>query len=404
MLPRVDNALKPIATIEAPSAVAAIAATKQEVASLLDRLVIGKQLQALVVSRLNDGTFFVKIAGATARMALPQNIKAGDSIPLTLLALTPRPTFSLDNAHSNVTTSAFFPGYDLLKNIPQNPRTIPDVSDASDIEASTSYVLDLEPGRTESLASQKPISSTPTAPLVDLDESTTASAPTSLSNAGKLINQILKVAQQQDAPTALVGKTPLLQNSEELRHPDTLATHLQHTISSSGLFYESHLAQWAAGKRPMTELMREPQAQNAITALANPTETAGPADEQTAFSQIIPLQLDTLEHQRILWQGKLLPDLTMEWEIRREENTEHESDEERDTDSNWQSTVRFELPQLGTVAATINLRSGQLQLLLRTSSPETVRSLQNHAAELTESLKQAGSPLMSFSVKQDGQA
>ena len=70
--------------------------------------------------------------------------------------------------------------------------------------------------------------------------------------AGKLINQILQVAQQQASPAALIGKTPLLQNSEELLQPDKLATHLQQTISSSGVFYESHVALWAAGKLPMT--------------------------------------------------------------------------------------------------------------------------------------------------------
>lgn len=405
MLPRVDNILKPIATIEAPSAVATIAATKQEVASLLDKLVIGKQLQAQVVSRLNDGTFFVKIAGATARMALPQNLKAGDSISLTLLALTPRPRFSLEGEHAKVTTTAVFSGYDLLKNIPQDPKTTQNTSPALDIEPSISYVLELEPGRTETVSSQKPITSDLTSPLVDLDESTTASAPTSLSNTGKLINQILKEAQQQDTPTTLIGKTVLLQSSEELLHPEKLAAQLQQTISSSGLFYESHVAKWAAGKLPITDLMREPQAQNtnANANAANFNEATASIEEQTIFSQIVHLQLDASEQQRILWQGKLLPDLPMEWEIRREQDQTQENDEEGNAESNWQSAVRFEMPQLGSVAATINMRSGQLQLLLRASMPETVNALQKHAAELTDSLKQAGSPIVSFSVKQDEQ-
>lgn len=403
MLPRVDNILKPIATIEAPSAVATIAATKQEVASLLDQLVIGKQLQAQVLSRLNDGTFLVKIAGATARMALPQSLKAGDAIPLTLLALTPRPTFSLEDGHTRVSTTAAFPGYDLLKNIQPDPKTRQGTASASDIEPSISYVLDLEPGRTESVSSQKASIPNPTSQNVDQDDATTASAPTNLSNTGKLINQILQVAQQQASPAALIGKTPLLQNSEELLQPDKLATHLQQTISSSGVFYESHVALWAAGKLPMTELMREPQAQNANAALAIIAESAAPVEEQAVFSQIIHLQLDTLEQQGLLWQGKLLPELPMEWEIRREHGQTQEGNEEDNAESNWQSVVRFELPQLGSVAATINMRAGQLQLLLRADTPETVRALQKHAAELTESLKQAGSPVTSLSVKQDEQ-
>ncbi|MBR8421228.1 flagellar hook-length control protein FliK, partial [Burkholderia dolosa] len=35
---------------------------------------------------------------------------------------------------------------------------------------------------------------------------------------------------------------------------------LAQAVSASGLFYESHLAQWLAGQRPLAALMREPQA------------------------------------------------------------------------------------------------------------------------------------------------
>ncbi|WP_175890753.1 flagellar hook-length control protein FliK [Burkholderia cepacia] len=40
----------------------------------------------------------------------------------------------------------------------------------------------------------------------------------------------------------------------------TLRAALAQAVSESGLFYESHLAQWLAGQRPLAALMREPQA------------------------------------------------------------------------------------------------------------------------------------------------
>ncbi|CAB3760080.1 flagellar hook-length control protein FliK [Burkholderia puraquae] len=40
---------------------------------------------------------------------------------------------------------------------------------------------------------------------------------------------------------------------------------LAQAVSESGLFYESHLAQWLAGQRPLAALMREPQARLAAT-------------------------------------------------------------------------------------------------------------------------------------------
>ncbi|MDK0999956.1 flagellar hook-length control protein FliK, partial [Burkholderia contaminans] len=49
---------------------------------------------------------------------------------------------------------------------------------------------------------------------------------------------------------------------------------LAQAVSESGLFYESHLAQWLAGQRPLAALMREPQARLAAA--------PAPADPEAA--------------------------------------------------------------------------------------------------------------------------
>lgn len=51
-----------------------------------------------------------------------------------------------------------------------------------------------------------------------------------------------------------------------------LAKALIQSIESSGLFYESHLAQWAAGQRPITSLDREPQSR--LVPLPSPSSSA----------------------------------------------------------------------------------------------------------------------------------
>ncbi|WP_175699642.1 flagellar hook-length control protein FliK [Burkholderia ambifaria] len=53
---------------------------------------------------------------------------------------------------------------------------------------------------------------------------------------------------------------------------------LAQAVSESGLFYESHLAQWLAGQRPLAALMREPQAR--LT--AEPMQPAPDAVQQDA--------------------------------------------------------------------------------------------------------------------------
>lgn len=432
MLPRVDTNIRPIAAIEAPSAAAIIGATKQEAASRFERLEIGKQIQGEILSRLNDGTFFVKLAGATARMALPQNSKVGESIPLTLVALTPRPTFLLETGHGNATTTATFSRQDLIQNFIGAPKgEAPALSNKdADLEASVSYVLETEqnqhnsavPGkpiadtasnipaeqlRANSLLASKVLTDTPIGKLAEQAETNASSTPTNLSDTGRLINKILLQAQQQGAPSALIGKTPLLNNAEELKHPDKLASHLQQTISSSGIFYEAHVANWLEGKMTRADLMREPQAQLGNSA-ANIANAATTPEDHTTLAQMIHLQLDVLEQQKITWQGQLLPGLPFDWEITqqdRQAQSESESKAESDEpEASWQSVIRFELPHLGVVAATMNFHAGQLQLFLRSDTDDTVHILKEHSLELMQALDGAGAPLASLQVKRDEQA
>lgn len=425
MLPRVDTNIRPIAAIEAPSAVATIGATKQETATLFDQLVIGKQIRGEILSRLTDGTFFVKLAGATARMALPQSTQVGEHLPLTLIALIPRPTFLLATGQGNATTTATFSRQDLIENFIRAPKIEQDTlpSKGSAPETSVSYIIETEQSKNTTILTSKTIADVANHPqtevlrtttvlpsklitdsnvgkLTEPTELNTTSTPTSLSDTGKLINNILQQAQQQGAPSALIGKTPLLTSAEELKQPDKLARHLQQTISASGIFYEAHVADWAEGKMSRADLMREPQSQlgNTSANIANATT----AEDYSKLAQIIHLQLDVLEQQKISWQGQLLPGLPFDWEITQQDRqAQTESDV---PESSWQSVVRFELPNLGVVAATINFHAGQLQLFLRSDADETVNVLKENSLDLIHALDGAGAPLTSLHVKHDEQA
>ncbi|KVH04648.1 MULTISPECIES: flagellar hook-length control protein FliK [Burkholderia] len=131
-----------------------------------------------------------------------------------------------------------------------------------------------------------------------------ASTQTALSDVGRVLDAISRSGG--DATPAIVGRLPLLADPTVLltetpvpaRAPAAsgpaasstpasaeasstaaardaaapppvaaLRAALAQAVSESGLFYESHLAQWLAGQRPLAALMREPQARLA-TALA----------------------------------------------------------------------------------------------------------------------------------------
>ncbi|HRV79727.1 MAG TPA: flagellar hook-length control protein FliK, partial [Thauera sp.] len=86
----------------------------------------------------------------------------------------------------------------------------------------------------------------------------TASAQPALSQTGRLISFLL-TGQPTPQPASLAGNEPLL------NAPPTNGTQLvpllRQALGQSGLFYESHQAQWVLGKLDTAALLREPQGQ-----------------------------------------------------------------------------------------------------------------------------------------------
>jgi hypothetical protein len=364
MLPRADlTGTRPVVLIEASRPSTAVGDARQESFNRLNQLALGAEFKAQVMSRLADGNFLVRIADANASMALPQGTKAGDLLDLTLMATQPRPTFLLGKPDSSATTS--------------------------------------------------------------------------LSTAGRLIGSMLQAAQEDGVPTALLGKAPLVGSPGA--SAQQVASALQNTLAFSGLFYESHLAQWANGGRKLADLMREPQARLAHAAMndATPRTTentndlarmmtnvrewvggersltdllrtsqdgadavARPDTANNEALRLMSLQLNALEQRRVLWQGELWPGQPLEWEVAEDAPGDGNGDDE--AARSWQSTVRFTLPTLGEVAATIRLTGEHVQVQVSTASEATAAALQAHRDKLADALDAAGSTLDSLMVKQDG--
>lgn len=78
-----------------------------------------------------------------------------------------------------------------------------------------------------------------------------------LSVAARVVSTILKLPA--DAVPAVRGAAPLSPQVPTLAVPALAAT-LARTVAGSGLFYESHLQQYAAGTRTLTQMLLEPQA------------------------------------------------------------------------------------------------------------------------------------------------
>lgn len=404
-----DIPLRPAANIEAPSATAAVSATKQEVIPKLAQLVIGQQLRGEILSRLQDGSYAVRVAGITAKMLLPEGSKIGDAIPLRLISTDPRPTFLMDNSgRSEATATPAFRPY-LSQEFSENQALDHAAAQITEEAAGAgpnqqtpaNDLAGTQQNRADTIAAAK-LAAAAAISNIPMPTTMTAadelnSAPTVLSDTGKLIDQILHTGQPSDIATPTISKTPILPSAAALRDPVVLAKELQTGLTASGLFYESHIVEWADGKRPLTELLTEPQAQAGN--LSDSMTSALTTNKELA--QLIHQQLDTLEQQRIVWQGNLFPGQALEWEIAKQRSS-HDTDVAND-EQNWLSTVRFELPHLGQVSAVLELQANKLSLRLRAEQPGTVSALKTHAAELASALESSGSQLQSLTVSQDEQ-
>jgi hypothetical protein len=419
--------------IEASTNAAQINQARQGAVLNSSQLVVGKQFQAEVVSSLEDGTYIVKVADVAARMQLPNSPDVGSKVSLTLLSTSPRATFLLnppedDQTSAEPTTTTATLGANVK-------QLIDDFNQTGAKGSATATGLYLQAG-----ANVTAVSNANADPrLINLNAALPDSAPATFSSAGKLVDQLIQNTPQE-ASVVNVSKVPLLSTPDV--NVNAMAKALQSGVSNSGVFYESHLLQWAEGTRDAAELMKEPQASfpttpgnmQANTATNNPSQNtlinnnplnyvptnaqinqdgkinlpttlAGTTANNTTATSTITLpkdatpliqqQLQTQEQQRFVWHGELWPGQSMQWEISRDSTGQKQSQQEQ----TWQSAVNFELPQLGNVSAQLQLTGTHLRLSVNTPNPATALMLQNHANELIGAFDNTGTQLDALTIR-----
>ncbi|HEU4372954.1 MAG TPA: flagellar hook-length control protein FliK [Telluria sp.] len=385
----------PVGRITPAAATEAVGDVRQQEFQRALAGLVGKSMPAEVLSKLTDGSFLVKVAGTAARMTLPSNPQPGAEVPLTLVSLNPRPTFQLTNAPQSAAIPAFV---DL-----HPPATAEPLLYGATGTAGAAPTASLQ--RAASLPGAAP----PAAPLADGDAGATRST---LSPAARVISSVLLVAARAEHPqTAIVAPLPLLPAASA--DPAKLAAALKDAIGESGLFYESHVAEWSAGKRPLGDLQREPQMQRAIraepasapqAATAAPLAAAAPAAADPATAQFINLQLTSQEQGRIAWQGELWPGREMAWEISRDppERGARQQAGAEAAEPPWRSALRLRFALLGEIGATVVLAGDQVHIQLQAGSSDVGSLLRARAADLQGAFAAAGSTLASLTVGVDG--
>lgn len=301
---------------------------------------LGSKVPVSVLSRLGDGSFVVRVLDTPVRMQLPAGAQPGAQLSMKVLAASPQPTFQLGDATLHGAAA---------------PLGAQASSLAAAIAAATS-------------------------PLSHTGGQNDAA---DLSPAARLLAQVLHGASGARDAAAVTGAAPLL--PQGALDAAQLAGKLAQAIAKSGLFYESHVAEWAEGKRPLGELMQEPQARSAPGTL--PTDPAS--------ARMINLQLASHEQGQVVWQGQLAPGQPFEWNVAREQDDRAGGDERQEPA--WQSGLRLRFAVLGEIEASVSLRGSQVRIDLR-AARDAVDALRAGAPRLQDALAAAGAELASLRI------
>ncbi len=255
------------------------------------------------------------------------------------------------------------------------------------------------------------------------------STPEQLGSAARLLSSLSQQAPEKAFVRA--AQSAPLWDKPQPPESKQLSGLLRETLSNSGLFYESHQAQWLEGTRSTAQLLHEPQnmtPEQAKTAMAEnatgkavmvgdtanqsvttsntantnvsnqPNTTLMPEDKALVIPEhlqpLVQQQLNALETRQMVWQGNVWPEQTMQWEVHEQPSPTPGAEEQRQ----WVTQLRLDLPNLGEVAATLRFNNAGLSLTLNAGTPETRAMLGNASTQLVAALSDVGIPVLSTQV------
>jgi hypothetical protein len=234
------------------------------------------------------------------------------------------------------------------------------------------------------------------------------STPDSLSAASRLLSSLSQQPLERSYVRP-IQSSPLWAGEQTMPDTTQLASKLHDALSHSGLFYESHQAQWIAGTRPTTQLLLEPQNQLPATVATAPDsaqKNIGGADAQPSavltgsdaripslnnipphIQTLVQQQLNALETHQVLWQGQVWQGQEMRWEVREESPRRNAAGMD---EGQWITQIDLDLPNLGGISARLSFNGNTLNLALDVSDPQTRDKLGSASSQLLAALAERG--------------
>lgn len=223
-----------------------------------------------------------------------------------------------------------------------------------------------------------------------------------LSSASRMLSSMTQQPLEQPYVKSLQRAPLWIANQAPAPDTTVLADKLHHALSHSGLFYESHQAQWIAGMRSTPLLMQEPQNQlpQQNTAILNEAvKMNAPATPSTIpehLQNLVQQQLHALENRQVLWQGVAWEGQEMRWEVREESPRRSTTGE---PEGQWVTEIHLDLPHLGSLSARFSLNAGAVNLTLNARDEKTCELLGNASTQLVSALNERDIPVLQTRIE-----
>lgn len=231
------------------------------------------------------------------------------------------------------------------------------------------------------------------------------STPEEIGSTARLLSNLTQLPQEK-AVVQQAGSHAVWQTEGQAPAPKQLAGGLRDALANSGLFYESHQAQWVRGERSTAQLLVEPQNQlpDKLLPSPSPSDTAPQPSKSAQESslpvakELLPLvqqQLHTMETHQLTWIGQVWPGQEMQWEIQGEPEERTHQQEDR----KWSTEMELALPKLGDVHARLVFSQNGVQLTLHAADSATVELFSRNLPRLKAALGDNNIPLSATIVE-----
>lgn len=220
--------------------------------------------------------------------------------------------------------------------------------------------------------------------LLEVLEGHAASTLTHIGQAAQIIQQSLQFSLEQ--PRIMAQKIL----TQQPQNPEFTAQQFKAAMVNSGVFYESHLAQFVQGDYTIQALKLEPQ-----------------NSQQQSIQQVLPQQLEALENQHFNWVGQVWAGQTMAWDVWAKpisnqaviaDNEHSAAADTEQTTQNITSQLTLELPNLGRISIRLECNHAKVRVNMQAEAPTTSALLKQNSANLISNMQQQGRVLESLLV------